>query len=133
MAFINKKVLHCQRVRQIPRSGFSWLDRRFVTGGFAAESPQNELLLYLFLCTVSDHQGLSFYGDRRLCEILKLSTTKLDAARRGLEKRDLVVYRYPLYQVLSLPDEPTGPLPTEAEPQSPSGASSIGDVIRRLY
>jgi hypothetical protein len=133
MASINKKVLQSGRVRQIPPSGFSWLDRRFVTGGFAAETPQHELLLYLFLCIVSDHQGLSFYGDRRLCEILKLSTTKLDAARRGLEKRDLIVYRYPLYQVLSLPEEPTGPLAAAAKPQSYSGASSIGDVIRRLY
>lgn len=131
---IIKKLLHPKRRRSIPRSGFSWLDRRFVTQGFAAESPQHELLLYLFLCVVADHQGLSFYSDRRLGQILKISNNNLDRARRGLEKRDLVLYRYPLYQVLSLPDEPAGLTPQPPSPTKPSARpASIGDIIERLY
>ncbi|MFQ5381532.1 MAG: hypothetical protein ACE5EF_07915 [Dehalococcoidia bacterium] len=132
---IEKKVLHPGRLRRIPGSGFSWVDRRFVTGGFAAEASQHELLLYLLLCTVADRNGLSFYDDRRLGEILKLSTTRLEWARRQLERRELIVYRYPLYQVLSLPDEPTGS-PDETPPPSTSGPSTgpshIGEVIGRI-
>lgn len=132
---INKKLLHPRRMRRIPRSGFSWIDRRFVTQGFAAESPQTELLLYLFLCVVADQRGLSFYGDRRLCEILKISSSSLDCARRGLEKRDLVLYRYPLYQVLSLPDEPAGAPPDKPRSVTQPGPlpPSIRDIVKRLY
>ena len=133
MSPIKKKLLHPGRVREIPISGFSWLDRRFITDGFAAEIPQRELLLYLFLCVVADQEGLSFYGDHRLCGILKISTMNLDAARRALEKRDLILYRHPLYQVLSLPDQSSGPIPGPAATAPSRGPSSIGDIVRRLH
>ena len=132
---INKTLLSPGRWRRIPGSGFSWIDRRLVTQGFAAETPQIELLLYFFLCTVADQQGLSFYGDRRLCGTLKVSSHRLDCARRGLEKRDLILYRYPLYQVLSLPHEPVGPQPDELTTMAKPGPlpPSVGDLIDRLH
>jgi len=132
---IQKRVLNRARLRRLPASGFSWIDRRLVTDGFAPELPQHELLLYLFLCVVADQHGLSFYGDRRVSETLKISLARLDRARRGLQERGLIAYRYPLYQVLSLPDDTAGPaLDSPEQPSSPTTRPrSIGEVLERLY
>jgi hypothetical protein len=59
-------------------------------------------MLYFFLIIVGDHRGLSFYGDQRICETLRLSLQGLDRGRRQLETQDLIAYQKPLYQVLSL-------------------------------
>ncbi len=134
MPYINKKVLREDRVRNIPKSGFSWVDRRFISQGFGGETSQHELLLYFFLCAASDHRGLSFYSDRRLIALLRLSQDRLDFARRTLEKRDLISYRYPLYQVLSLPEEQHGTVSPESEPSPPSplGTVPIGALLRDI-
>ena len=134
MPYINKKVLREGRIRRIPKSGFSWIDRRFIIQGFAGEVSQHELLLYFFLCAAADHKGLSFYSDRRLVALLRLTQDRLDFARRTLEKRDLIIYRYPLYQVLSLPEEQHGTGSTESEPVPPSpfGTVPIGALLRDI-
>ena len=59
--------------------------------------------LYLFLITVSDAQGLSYYGESTLAARLHLSTEELVAARAQLIKIELIAYQAPLYQVLALP------------------------------
>lgn len=132
---IQKKILNRGRLRRPPAQGFSWIDRRLIADGFAPDLPQHELLLYLFLCLVADQHGLSFYGDRRISEILKLSGDRLDHARRELEKRDLIVYRYPLYQVLSLPNETIGPRPDAARQSPPASRQPrrIGEILDRLH
>jgi hypothetical protein len=58
--------------------------------------------LYLFLATVADHQGLSWYSDGRVMVELGMNWTELETARRELLGADLVAYRPPLYQVLEL-------------------------------
>jgi hypothetical protein len=58
--------------------------------------------LYLFLLTVADAQGLSFYADRSLCQRLTLTPNDLHQARRHLIRQGLVAYKPPLYQVLAL-------------------------------
>lgn len=100
-----KKILDHNRVRKIEGS-FSWIDHRFITGGFLQELSTIEILLYLFLVAVSDRHGLSFYHDDRICSILKISLTSLGEAREGLIFRSLIAYEPPLYQVLSLPQHP---------------------------
>jgi hypothetical protein len=60
------------------------------------------LAFYLFLCTVADAQGSSYYSDGRVCELLGLDCAGLMAARRELVEAGLVAYRHPFYQVLSL-------------------------------
>jgi len=101
----NKKVLDPQRVRKIEGS-FSWIDHRFVTGGFLRDLSALEILLYLFLVAVSDRNGLSFYHDDRIASLLKIDLAALGQAREGLVLRSLVAYQPPLYQVLSLPTHP---------------------------
>ena len=97
-------------------------------------------LLYFFLVAVADQDGLSFYGDRRVAALLKLSAAGLDQARRGLERKDLVRYRAPLYQVLSVPDAPSTSslasitLPQRSPPPllpSPE-PRPVGTVLRRM-
>ena len=103
-----KKILDHDRVRKIEGS-FSWIDHRFITGGFLQELSTIEILLYLFLVAVSDRNGISFYHDDRICSILKIPLTSLGEAREGLILRSLIAYEPPLYQVLSLPPDPVNP------------------------
>ena len=97
-----KRVLHPERLRKIEGS-FSWIDHRFLTGGFLRDLSTLEILLYLFLVAVSDRNGLSFYHDDRIASLLKIGLPSLGQAREGLVLRSLLAYEAPLYQVLSLP------------------------------
>jgi len=108
-----KKILDPDRLRKIEGS-FSWIDHRFITGGFLQDLSTIEILLYLFLVAVSDRNGISFYHDDRVCSILKIPLTSLGEAREGLIMRSLIAYEPPLYQVLSLPSHPVSP-PTREE------------------
>jgi hypothetical protein len=108
-----KRLLCPQRVRKIEGS-FSWIDHRFVTGGFLHELSMTEILLYLFLVAVSDRNGLSFYHDDRIGSLLKIDLAALGTAREALIRRSLLAYDPPLYQVLSLPPKPVA-LPSREE------------------
>ena len=106
MSTVIKRVLDSTRLRRPPNTGFAWIDRRFVTGHFLANLAATEALVYYFLVSVADHQGLSFFGDRRIASELKLSEHQIQVARSALERKDLILFRSPLYQVLSLPRAP---------------------------
>jgi len=108
-----KKLLDSSRVRKIEGS-FSWIDHRFITGGFLQDLSTVEILLYLFLVAVSDRHGISFYHDDRICSLLKIGLTSLGQARDDLIMRSLIAYEPPLYQVLSLPPQPVA-LPSREE------------------
>ena len=98
---IQKHPLRPDRLRQIP-DGFSWIDHRLVRQDYIQRCDCESLALYLFLVSVSDIQGLSYYSDRSICRRLKLDTAQLSKARIGLREADLIAYKKPLYQVLSL-------------------------------
>jgi hypothetical protein len=66
----------------------------------------------LVLVTVGDEHGLSYYSDKTLVRLLKLSAEELSQARRELVMAEVLVYESPLYQVLSL----EGPEGREARP-----------------
>ena len=100
-----KRILDSGRVRRVPTSGFSWVDRRFVRDHARALS-RDGVLLYFFLAAVSDKNGLSFYGDGAIARILGCSVMGVSAARNELQHRNLIAYDSPLYQVLSLADAP---------------------------
>jgi hypothetical protein len=94
-----------QRVRRVP-SQFSWIDQRLVRGGFIDRCDPPAAALYLFLVTVGDAQGLSYYGEAALCRHLQLSTAQVCSARDRLIGADLIAFEAPLYQVLALPSPP---------------------------
>jgi hypothetical protein len=99
---IAKQVLIPSRVRRPPTDGWSWIDRRFVRE-FAPRLTHEAILLYFFLAAVSDQNGLSFYREATIALRLRISEAAVVAARDELVAEDLVAYRTPLVQVLSLP------------------------------
>ena len=99
-----RKPLRAQRLRTIPKN-FSWIDRRLLHRGILQRLSQAEILLYFFLVLVAGPQGTSFWSYRRIAEILKLSEGEFVDALRGLMQKDLVDFRYPTFQVLSLAEE----------------------------
>ena len=103
-----KRILDSSRVRKITGS-FSWIDHRFITGGFLRDLSAVEILLYFFLVSVSDRNGISFYHDDKICSLIKIGLTSLGEAREGLVGKSLLAYEHPLYQVLSLPPQPVTP------------------------
>jgi hypothetical protein len=66
------------------------------------------LALYLFLVTVADAQGLSYYSDSSLGKYLTMHSQTVRKARRELSIAGLIAYQEPLYQVLDLDELPTG-------------------------
>lgn len=102
---VKKDPIDPDRIRTIPPGGFSWIDRRFVREGFIKRLHREAAFLYLFLTAVSDAHGVSFYGDPAVTQLLKLTVEELTQARVQLINQDLILYRYPRYQVLPLPTE----------------------------
>ena len=94
-------MLRPERLRQVPEQ-FSWVDQALVQCGFIDRCDARAAALYLFLVTVADAQGLSYYGSTTLARRLHLSVPEFGAARAQLIALDLIAYEAPLYQVLSL-------------------------------
>ena len=59
---IVKRVLCRHRLRRVP-SQFSWVDHRLVRDRHICDRSAQALALYLFLVTVGDADGLSYYSD----------------------------------------------------------------------
>jgi hypothetical protein len=92
-----------------PPSQFSWVDQRLVRERYIDRLSHQACALYLFLVTVADALGLSYYADRSLCQRLSMPQTDLHQARHRLIQLGLLAYRHPLYQVLALePARPRG-------------------------
>ena len=94
------------RIRSIGGS-FSWIDHRFFRQGFDQGLTRLEKLLYLVLVAVSNRDGVSFYSDERLGELLDIRHRhELTGARDELVARDLIAFKDGVYQVLELPAVP---------------------------
>ena len=90
--------------RRSIRGFFSWIDHRFLREGFDQGLTRLEKLLYFVLVAVSNHDGVSFYSDARLAELLDIRFPhELEAARNELVAKDLIAYADGIYQVLDLP------------------------------
>ena len=90
-----------ERRRRIPES-FSWVDHRLVRERHVDRCSPPALALYLFLVTVADADGLSWWSDEALGRRLRLEPSWLNTARAELEDAGLAVYERPVYQVLDL-------------------------------
>jgi hypothetical protein len=96
------------KLRTVPKQ-FSWVDQRLVGERYIDQLSHEACALYLWLVTVADAQGLSFYSERSLCQRLSMTPTVLRQARQALLQCDLVAYEHPLYQVLALGGAARGP------------------------
>jgi hypothetical protein len=127
---MQKRLLVPSRVRQVPRQ-FSWVDQRLVRDHHIEHCDPQALALYLFLLTVADAQGLSYYADASIGRLLSLSAPALAAAREALVHAGLIAYEAPLYQVLAL-DLPAPSSP--ADGRSPRGRGelkALREVLRQ--
>jgi hypothetical protein len=120
---IHKQILVPERVRRPPRDGWSWIDRRFVRE-HAPRLSHEAILLYFFLAAVADKDGLSFYGDASIAVRLRLSEAAVVRARDELVVGDLLAYRAPLVQVLSLPQA--------SVQRRDGGLVQFGELLRTL-
>jgi hypothetical protein len=105
-----KKVIVPHKVRKISNS-FSFIPHRFMRDGFWSSLSSSELLLYLFLVTVSDNNGMSYYGSKKICSLLYFSNDEYVDARDRLIARKLIAHDNVFFQVLELPAKPVKALP----------------------
>jgi hypothetical protein len=114
----------------VPRQ-FSWIDQRLVRDRHIRGRTSRALALYLFLCTVADAQGASYYSDDTTGGMLSFSTEELRAARAELVRAGLIAHRSPFYQVLSLDPGSAASVAQTAEPRI-GEARSVGEILRMM-
>ncbi len=100
-----KQPIYPERIRKIPRQ-FSWLDHRLVSEHYIDRCSHRGAALYLFLVTVADAAGMSYYSICSLSRRLAMDEAMLTRSRTELIGLGLIAYRDPLYQVLSIDAQP---------------------------
>ena len=122
---VSKVSIVDDRIRKVPRH-FSWIDHRLVRDRHIENCSHPAAALYLFLVTVGDAKGLSYYGDKSIIKHLGMNLSELQQARANLINIGLIAWQRPLYQVLSLDR-------TSREKQPPrskiKNALSLGDIL----
>ncbi|MCI0693050.1 helix-turn-helix domain-containing protein [candidate division KSB1 bacterium] len=119
------------RIRKI-RGSFSWIEHRFVHDGFLRALSGDELLLYYFLVTVGDRNGISYYDYEKICQLLKLEVEAYIRARDGLIARQLIAYQQGVFQVLPLPVRPSLPRLTTQVPGREGDFHALAEIFKRL-
>lgn len=131
---IAKRILCSDRLRRVPKR-FSWVDHRLVRDKHICALSHPSLALYLFLVTVSDADGLSYYSDESMKNYLRMSDCLLAQSRTELCSAGLIVYSRPLYQVLSLDQgvKLQGNVPALENPavRGKSDLISFGNILRQ--
>ena len=120
------------RLRQIPPQ-FSWIDHRLVREHYFERCSCDALALYLFLLTVADARGLSYYSQPRLMKSLKMGTLRFMQARHELMEIRLIAYQHPLYQVLALGvDVEKRQDITDRKQESTQSPMAIKEILQQL-
>ena len=91
------------RIRNIRDCTFGWTDHNLLHYGFIHRLSSESLLLYFFLCLVSDRNGCSYYDYNQICSLLKLTLDQYTYARQQLVTQSLIAFEEPIFQVLRLP------------------------------
>jgi len=123
--------IRTDRIRNIRQCTFGWVDHNFLHRGFLNQLTQNELLLYYFLITVADRNGVSFYDYGRICQFLKMELDDYIHARNRLCERSLIAVKNSVFQVLSLPESQT----IKPKASTSPGHSSARDAqsLRKIF
>lgn len=120
------------RIRKIPKK-FSWVDHKLVRDRHIHKCSHKAAALYLFLITVADDKGLSYYADLSIEEILSMDECNLKKARQELIHLNLMVYKKPFYQILPLDDYKGTSFAQEKNIRvSNNKSESIGHILKNL-
>ena len=123
---VSKVPIVAERIRKIPRH-FSWIDHRLVRDRHIENCSHAAAALYLFLVTVGDAKGMSYYGDKSIIKHLSMDQNALDDARANLINIGLIAWQKPLYQVLALDRAK----PEKRAPRSNmDNALCLGDILK---
>jgi len=122
-----KQPIFPERVRQVPKQ-FSWLDHRLIRDHHLEQCSHPAAALYLFLVTVGDARGLSYYADDSMMKHLSMDQHTLEKARQNLIHIGLIAWQKPLYQVLSLEIAEKKAAPRSVMDQP----LSVGDILKRV-
>lgn len=128
---MDKRPISPAKLRRVPPQ-FSWIDQRLVRERYIDQISHQACALYLFLVTVADAQGLSYYADPSLCQRLALTGAELHQARQALITRGLIAYQHPLYQVLALDAAPRE-VPPHVAPVAADEPVDIKAVFARIW
>jgi hypothetical protein len=123
---VSKVPIVAQRIRKVPRH-FSWIDHRLVRDRHIENCSHAAAKLYLFLVTVGDAKGISYYGDKSIIKHLSMDQNALEHARANLIRIGLIAWQKPLYQVLAL-DRPEREKP--AQRSNMDHPHSLGDILK---
>lgn len=123
---VQKHPIYPDRIRKVPKQ-FSWLDHRLVRDRHIDHCSHQAAALYLFLVTVADAKGLSYYSDHSLSKRLAMDQSTLTKARKELIRMDLIAYKSPLYQVLPLDIERQ-----ETTKRSTGQLHSLGQIFKQI-
>ena len=129
-----KQPVKPDRIRNIRDCTFGWVDHGFLHQGFLNLLSQHELLLYYFLITVADRNGISFYDYERICQFLKLEVDDYIQARHQLCKRSLIASENGIFQVLPLPQVTYKKLTEKeiANKRSAQDMHALKDILAQL-
>jgi len=128
MMKVRKQLVCPQKVRKIP-SQFSWVDHRLIRDDRLNGCSPSAWALYLFLVTVADAEGLSYYADPSIQRRLGIGMDELVRARSELAQAEVIAYAQPFYQVLTL-DRPGAAIPFSRLREGE--ARSLNEVLRTL-
>ena len=120
-----KELIDPRRRRRIPEH-FTWVDHRLVRDGYIRKSSIKSHGFYLFLLAVSDAEGLSYYGDKRISLELGISEDSVSELRRELISARLIAYKDGIYQLLNLQEV------KEEHQSSFTGVCKASDVVAML-
>lgn len=123
-----KTLINPDRIRKVPKQ-FTWIDGRLVRDGYLQQCNHGAAALYLFLVTVSDARGVSYYGDNSVCRQLSMDSCLLAESRLQLIQLNLIAHRKPLYQVLDL-----APVKQRVTPRNSPDVPlrSLGQILKQL-
>lgn len=121
---IAKHPINAHRLRKVPRQ-FNWVDHRLVRERHIDKCTHPAAALYLFLVTVADAKGLSYYSDASIMARLSMDEATFKDARDNLIHADLIAFKRPLYQVLSLD------MGSTIERSAMDRPLSLGDILKK--
>ena len=129
---MHKRPISLAKLRRVPRQ-FSWVDQRLVRDHYIDQLSPQACALYLFLVTVADAQGLSYYADPSLGQRLSMTDPELHQARQALITQGLVAYQRPLSPVLALDAAPSGATPSAATGAADDEPVDLKAVFARIW